>query len=88
MCIYVFNNNDSFLRNNTYHTYNTRNQNQFLIANKRLNISKHFLLNLGPKLFNKLPPEIQNSRSITQFKRLLKRFLLEKCFYHINTFLN
>nr|CAI5826175.1 unnamed protein product [Callosobruchus analis] len=64
MCIYVFNKNYSFLRNNTFHSYNTRNQNQFLIANKRLRVSKHFLLNLGPKLFNKLPLKIQNSRSI------------------------
>lgn len=87
ICIFVFRNRETFLTNNFNHEYDTRNQNQFLTKKNRLSKSKLFVLNLGPKMYNELNQEITGCVTLSMFKRKLKEFLIEKCYYNFNTFL-
>lgn len=87
ICLFVFNNKERFLKNNEYHSYNTRYQDNFLIPKNRLSRSKNFVLNIGPNMFNNLPLQIKTCDNLLSFKRLLKEFLVEECYYSIDTFL-
>lgn len=88
ICLFVFGNTDMFLRNRNFHEYATRNNNEFVLSYSRLNISKNFIMNLGPKLFNRLPEVIKSSSSVSIFKKRLKLYLCDKCFYSIEAFIN
>lgn len=40
------------------------------------------------KYFNKLPVPISEEEAMSRFKKKLKAYLVEKCFYKVNDFLN
>ena len=58
------------------HSHYTRNCNLYYIPPCRTNIRNFSIRFQGPKFFNSLSPEIQNSESIRLFGRRLKKFLL------------
>ena len=58
------------------HSYYTRNCNLYYIPPCRTNIRNFSIRFQGPKFFNSLSPEIQNSESIRLFGKRLKKFLL------------
>lgn len=63
----------------TEHTHNTRSRNSFAVPNyRRLQISKRSLTYSIPLIWNKIPNEIKNVRSLTMFKKNLKLHLIEK----------
>ena len=60
------------------HSHYTRNCNHYYIPPCRTNIRNFSIRFQGPKFFNSLSPEIQNSESIRSFGNRLKTFLLQK----------
>ena len=68
--------NEMFLLTNQLHSYNTRNSNSFHIFYCRTNIRQFGIRFRGPKLFNSLPIDIQNTKKNSSFKSKLKTFLL------------
>jgi len=67
---------EMFTLTSQIHSHNTRNSNLFYIFPCRTNIRKFSIRFQGPKLFNSLSPEIQNSESVGSFGKRLKKFLL------------
>ena len=65
---------DMFLLNCDIHSYNTRNKNSFRLPYCRTNVRKFSLRFQGPKIFNSLSSEIQNSTAL--FTSKLKSFFL------------
>ena len=68
---------DMFTLAGQLHSHYTRNCNLFYIPPCRTNI-RNFSIRLfqGPKFFNSLSPEIENSESIRLFGKRLRKFLL------------
>ena len=60
------------------HSHYTRNCNHYYIPPCRTNIRNFSIRFQGPKFFNSLSPEIQNSESIRSFGNRLKTLLLHK----------
>ena len=60
------------------HNYNTRNHCDLMPTYRRLTISQRSISYAGPMLWNSLPADVQNSRSLPVFKRKLKNYLLSK----------
>ena len=58
------------------HSHYTRNCNLYYIPPCRTNIRNFSIRFQGPKFFNSLSPEIQNSESIRSFGKRLKKLLL------------
>jgi len=58
------------------HSHYARNCNLYHIPPCRTNIRNFSIWFQGPKFFNSLSPEIQNSESIRLFGKRLKKFLL------------
>ena len=67
---------DMFILVSQLHSHYTRNCNLFYIPPCRTNIRNFSIRFQGPKFFNSLSPEIQNSESICLFSKRLKNFLL------------
>ena len=71
---YIF--NGLVLPRSLIHSYNTRNTNSFYISPCRTNIRQFAICFQGPKVFNSLNSDIQNSTNISLFKSKLRLFLL------------
>ena len=67
---------EMFYFSNQVHSYNTRNSNSFHIFPCRTNIRQFGIRFQGPKLFNTLLVDIQNSENVSSFKTKLKALLL------------
>ena len=65
-----------FLLRSQIHVHNTRNANYFSLPKCKANIRLFSFQYQGPKFFNSLSHEIQNSPNIASFKHKLKLFLL------------
>jgi len=63
---------DIFTLASQIHSHNTRNSSLFYIAHCRTNFRKFSIRFQGPKFFNSLSREIQNSGSISLFGKRLK----------------
>ena len=69
---------EMFTLTSQIHSHNTRNSNLFYIFPCRTNIRNFSIRFQGPKLFNSISPEIQNSESVGSFGKRLKKFLLSQ----------
>ena len=65
-----------FLLTSQVHNHNTHNANSFYIPQCRTNIRQFSFRYVGPKFFNSLSFEIQNSSSVAVFNKKLKHYLL------------
>lgn len=88
LCMYTFHKRDEFTLNMSLHDFNTRHCNDFHVPFRRLKTGCKSPNVLGPKLFNNLPVVIRNAKNVSVFKRNLKEFLIEKCFYSVDDYLN
>lgn len=86
LCVYTYKNKENFLSNSNYHNFNTRNKNNIHLDFTNLTLKKRTPNFLGPNLFNKLPNEIKNSRTINIFKKQLKTYLAKKTIYSLSEF--
>ena len=71
--VYMFKNRNS-LNHNRHHHHHTRNHNQLLPSFRRLTTTQQSLSYSGPKIWNSLPDNVKNCKSVNTFKRTLKKF--------------
>ena len=68
------------------HSYNTRQRNLLRVPYSRLTVSQRSPENVGIRIFNVLPVHIKEKSDLLAFKRALKAFLIDNCFYTIEEF--
>lgn len=86
--LYVYTHSTLFKRNYDYHTYETRNKNSITLtkhAKQLFETSPHYFCS---KIFNSLPANIRNHKNINSFRKSLKQFLINNCFYTLNEYLH
>ena len=85
--MYLFQNNllprpfgNLILQTNQVHNYNTRSskQNLFYVPFCRTNLRRFCVHYQGPSFFNMLNSDIRNASSVSQFKTVLKKYLLSR----------
>lgn len=87
MCIYVFQNKHKFNLNKDIHSANTRQKNDIRVPFSKLTIANKSPNYLGPKIYNNLPDHLKrNNMKLYHFKREMKLFLVDKCFYSLSEF--
>ena len=73
---YMFKNKNNNSFNRLLHTYNTRNRNNLLTPIHELSLFQNSLAFRGPHLWNLLPENLRNARSIYAFKKIYKNHIL------------
>lgn len=71
-----------------YHTYRTRQRNEYKIPFMSKTIGQRSFVFLAPKLYNTIPEDIKTIPTIRAFKGKLKRFILENCRQKIHNFID
>ena len=78
---------EKLLCNSDLHDYNTRHSTDLHTRTCRTNIAKNNGINLGIKLYNKLPNFIWQVVPKHKFKTSVNKFLLQHVFYSLDEFL-
>lgn len=86
LCLYIYRNQHKFLLNRDVHDFDTRFRNELRPEPCRLNIKKYSREVYGLKIFNKLPSNIKNSKTVTLFSRNLRAFLAAQALYSTGEF--
>jgi hypothetical protein len=73
--------------NSNVHTYNTRRKRDIHIQSYKNELYKRSVVNMGSKLYNKIPDNIKETESYKTFRKKLKSFLLRHAFYSAEEFL-
>ena len=68
------------------HGYLTRTKINLTLPKASLSIYQRGPVYMATKIYNKIPSFIRNASSIRIFKKSLKDYLIEKCFYNLNEF--
>ena len=76
-----------FSDNKFHHHYETRNKNRMQLNHPHTKAYEKGLLYAGLSMFNKLPALLQNENCTKTFKKLIKKFLLEKSVYKLTEFM-
>ena len=74
--------------NSNVHSYNTRRKTDIHIKSCRTNVYRTSVINMGTKIYNKLPDYIKEIDSYKSFRIKLKSFLLQHTFYSVEEFLS
>jgi hypothetical protein len=69
--------------NSNIHAYNTQRKRDIHIQSYRTDLYKRSVINMGFKLYNKLPDYIKETESYKTFRKQLKSFLLRHAFYSV-----
>lgn len=80
----IHKNINSFNTNSDHHNYSTRSAN--LIRTPRFRLKKSECNSLNIKLYNRLPPNMK-LLNFNQFKYVIKKIILEHCFYSVDDFM-
>ena len=72
--------------NSNVHAYNTRRKRDIHIQSYKTDLYKRSVINMGSKLYNKLPDYIKEIESYKTFRKQLKSFLLRHAFYSVEEF--
>ena len=72
--------------NSNIHTHNTRRKMDIHIQSHNTDLCKRSVINMGTKLYNKLPGYIKEIDSYKTFKKELKSLLLLHSFYSVEEF--
>jgi hypothetical protein len=72
--------------NSNIHTYNTRRKMDIHIQSYKTDSYKGSVVNVGSRLYNKLPDYIKERESYKTFRKELKSFLLWHTFYSVEEF--
>jgi len=72
--------------NSNVHAYNTRRKRDIHIHSYKTDLYKRSVINMGSKLYNKLPDYIKEIESYKTFRKQLKSFLLRHAFYSVEEF--
>lgn len=88
MSVYVFQNQGKFQLNRDNCAVNTRNKNELHIPFVKYTTSSKSPNILGPRIFNLIPNNIKQCKSLNIFKKQLRNFLVDKCFYSLSDFVH
>jgi hypothetical protein len=88
MVYYIKVDNKGLKQNLAIHDYETRHRSDLQTQNCRTDIFKKNVINLGTKLYNKLPNYLKNLENLKPFKKQLKAFLLQQTFYSVDEYLS
>lgn len=83
---YVKSNENTFLRNQDYHNYNTRNNTEITIPTHNSALFERNPNYIGIKCYNRLPSTIKNIKNLRKFKYELQSFLLKRNFYSMSEY--
>ena len=67
-----------FRKNSDVHTYATRQSSKMHLLNPRTVLAHKSIRHNGPDVWNALPDDTQNMRTIHSFKKAVKRLLISK----------
>ena len=73
-------------RNSDIYAYNTRRKCDFHVPSCNTSLFKMSVMNMGIRLYSKMPTRIKQLDSFRCFKRKLKLFVLDRPFYSLNEF--
>ena len=80
-----FKKNNIYVRRNLYmHEYHTRRKCDFHVLGCNTSLFKRSVINMGIKLYNKMPTKIKQFESFRDFKQRIKLYLLDHPFYSLN----
>jgi hypothetical protein len=68
-------------QNIAIHNHNTRQKLNLHVQFCRTNVSKNGVMNMGIKLYNKIPNKIWEVGKLRQFKRVFRSYLVQHVFY-------
>jgi len=85
---YIKLNNKGFKQNSDIHDYKTCRRSDFQTHFCRTNMLKKSVINLGTKLYNRLPNHLKNLEDLKPFKKQVKALLLQQSFYSIEEYLS
>lgn len=85
--MFVYKNKHLFKLNSDFHSYETRNKKNIVIAKHHTHLYEMSPYYSCSKIFNNLPKEL-NKKSEISFKSSLKSFLIKNCFYSLNSYFN
>ena len=89
LLLLVVNNKNQFQMNSEIHNINTRNNSDFYQPLSLLTVYQKGPFYMNIKLYNSLPPEIQDlSHNIKKFKPSLRGFLHQHSFYTLQEYFN
>lgn len=86
LALYIRKNLDLFIINSNVHNHDTRIKDQLHIEYTRLTIYKKCPKKIGILVYNRLPRDILQARSLLNFKNSLKSYLIVNSFYNIDEF--
>ena len=66
-----------YVTNNKVHDHNTQNASKLHKSYSRTNYVKHSLCNNGVDIWNKLTPDLKNTKSYDIFKKKSKNYFLQ-----------
>jgi len=69
--------------NSSVHAYNTQGKRDIHIQSYKTDLYKGSVINMGSKLYNKLPDYIKETESYKTFRKQLKSFRLRHAFYSV-----
>jgi hypothetical protein len=85
--VYIKTNLNAYSINSEIHSHNTKRKDNLYIVPCNTSLYKNNFNNIGCRMFNQLPQHIKEIPVLYKFKRTLKTFLLEHCFYRVEDFL-
>ena len=81
MVCWIKSNMGKLISNKNVHEHNTRIRSDLHLLFCRTSIAKDSGLNMGIKLYNKLPPALKNLEKVQDFRYKVKQFLIKHMFY-------
>jgi len=88
MVYYIEVNNKGLKQNLAIHDCETQQRSDFQTQFCRTYVFKKSVINLGTKLYNKLPNYFKNFENLKPSKKQLKAFLLQQTFYSVDEYLS
>jgi hypothetical protein len=74
-------------QNIAVHNHNTRQNLNLHVQVCRTNFSKNGVMNMGVKLYNKIPNKISEVGKMRQFKRVFRSYLVQHVFYLVEEYM-
>jgi hypothetical protein len=84
--IYIKANLNTYTTNSRIHSHNTRRKDDLFIVPCNTSLCKNNFNNMGYRMLNQLPQYIKEIPVLDKFKKTLKTYLLDHCFYSIDDF--
>ena len=88
MCVYVYKNLSSFDLVEDMHNYSTRGGGDLYVKRNRLQVTCKSPRYMGPLIYNRLPQNMKGCSTLSNFKTVLRGFLMRNMYYDVDEFLN